>query len=180
MPDKSFNALIEAREHDPFRILGLHQKGGEWRLAVFRPHADAVAVETAAGWQPLARQGDTDVFLWRGATPPPRPWRLRVQEAGGERFCHDPYAFPPRPSEHDLYLFAQGGNYQAYHLLGARPESREGIAGVCFRVWAPNAGRVSVVGDFNRWDGRVHPMCSLGGSGSWELFLPGLPAGSLY
>ncbi len=87
---------------------------------------------------------------------------------------HDPYAFPPQPATDDLYLFNQGSNYQAYRLLGAHPQTRQGISGVRFRVWAPNAERASVVGEFNRWDGRVHQMATLGASGVWELFIPGL------
>ncbi len=180
MPDKTFNALIEGREHDPFRILGVHADGEGWRLTVFRPHASSVAVETGAGWQALSRAGATDVFQLRYATPLPLPYRLKVVEDGAERICHDPYAFPPGDASHDLYLFNQGVNSQAYRLLGAQVQTRGGVAGVCFRVWAPSAERVSVVGDFNRWDGRTHPMCSLGASGVWELFIPDLPAGSLY
>ncbi len=180
MPEKSLQALIEGREHDPFRILGCHHDSHGWRLTVLRPHASAVAVAVGAEWQPLARVGKSDVFRWRGDQPPPAPYRLRITEGGSDRICFDPYAFPPRASEHDLYLFSRGENFQAYRLLGGLPEQRDGIDGVCFRVWAPSAERVSVVGDFNRWDGRAHQMCSLGGSGLWELFLPGLPAGSLY
>ncbi|MBL8489355.1 MAG: 1,4-alpha-glucan branching enzyme, partial [Rhodocyclaceae bacterium] len=92
----------------------------------------------------------------------------------------DPYAFPPEPSEHDLFLFGQGTLFQAQDFLGANSAERRGVAGICFRVWAPNAERVSVVGEFNRWDGRIHPMGSLGGSGIWELFIPELAIGSLY
>jgi 1,4-alpha-glucan branching enzyme len=180
MPDKSLNALIEAREHDPFRVLGPHQDGNGWRLTVFRPRATAVSVELAAGWQALSRLGRSDVFQLRSATALPASYRLRVVEDGTERICHDPYAFPPGDSSHDMYLFSEGANFQSYRLLGAVAETRRDIAGTCFRVWAPNAERVSVVGDFNRWDGRIHPMCSLGASGSWELFIPGLPDGSLY
>jgi 1,4-alpha-glucan branching enzyme len=180
MPDKSLNALIEAREHDPFRILGVHPSGTAWQLTVFRPHASAVAVETAEGWRALDRVAGTDAFRLRCAQPLTMPYRLRIETEGIETICHDPYGFPPGDSGHDTYLFNQGANYQAYRLLGAVPESRQGVSGTCFRVWAPNAERVSLVGDFNRWDGRVHPMCSLGASGLWELFMPGLPAGSLY
>jgi 1,4-alpha-glucan branching enzyme len=93
---------------------------------------------------------------------------------------HDAYCFPVQPSGHDLYLFGEGRNYQAYNTLGAACETRLGVEGVVFRVWAPNAERASVIGDFNRWDGRVHQMSSLGASGVWELFIPGLGAGALY
>ncbi len=180
MPDKTFNALIEAREHDPFRLLGVHRDGEGWRLTVFRPHARSVAVETAAGWQPLSRIGTAGVFQYRSAAPIPFPTRLKAVEEGVEHVFIDPYAFPPGDVSHDAYLFNEGTLTQAYRLLGPVVERRTGIPGVCFRVWAPNAERVSVVGEFNRWDGRVHPMCSLGASGLWELFVPELPAGSLY
>jgi 1,4-alpha-glucan branching enzyme len=180
MPDKTFNALIDGREHDPFRILGVHPDGAGWRLSVFRPHAGAVAVETDAGWQPLSRLERTDVFQLQCSTPLPAPHRLKVVEDGVERVFHDPYAFPPGDAGHDLYLFNQGANTQAYNLLGTQAQTRGAVAGTCFRVWAPNAERVSVVGDFNRWDGRTHPMCSLGAAGVWELFIPDLPPGSLY
>jgi 1,4-alpha-glucan branching enzyme len=180
MPDKSFNALIEGREHDPFRILGVHPDGEGWRLTVFRPHASSVSVELPTGWQPLSRRGHSDVFQYRSATPLPTPWRLRVVDDGIEKICRDPYAFPPGDASRDFYLFNQGTNFQAYRLLGAQPQMRGDVPGICFRVWAPNAERVSVVGDFNRWDGRTHPMCSLGASGAWELFIPDLRDGSLY
>ncbi|WIM04532.1 MAG: 1,4-alpha-glucan branching protein GlgB [Candidatus Nitricoxidivorans perseverans] len=87
---------------------------------------------------------------------------------------------PPALSGDDLYLFGEGTQSQAYRMLGALPETRRGKAGFCFRVWAPNADQAAVVGDFNGWDGRVHPMRCLGDSGVWEVFVPGLPEGSLY
>jgi 1,4-alpha-glucan branching enzyme len=180
MPDEPLRLLIAAREHDPFRVLGLHRRGDGWQLTVFRPHARAVAVDIGGAWMPLARVRSSDIFRWSGGEPPPSPWRLRIEEESGVHEVFDPYAFPPSPSEHDLYLFNAGSNVQAYRLLGATRAVQQGIDGFRFRVWAPNAERVSVVGDFNGWDGRVHPMASLGASGVWELFLPGLAAGSLY
>ncbi|CAB1370731.1 1,4-alpha-glucan branching protein GlgB [Denitratisoma oestradiolicum] len=177
--DKKLTALLEAREHDPFALLGLHPHGRGWRLRVLRPHASHVQMEIDGRLEPMERQGASDLFEWRGDVRPEFYW-LRIGEAGRELRLRDPYAFPPRPSEHDLFLFSEGNNSQAYRLLGAVPETRDGIGGVCFRTWAPNAARVSVVGDFNRWDGRTHPMASLGASGCWELFIPDLPTGSLY
>ena len=93
---------------------------------------------------------------------------------------HDPYAFAPALSGHDLYLFNEGRLRQAWRMLGSHARQRDGIAGVRFAVWAPNAERVSVVGEFNGWDGRVHPMGTHGSSGVWELFIPGLAGGELY
>jgi 1,4-alpha-glucan branching enzyme len=177
MTDTDCTALLEAREHNPFAVLGLHPEGTGWRLRVFRPGVKSLAVMLADGrWAMLERRKGTDLFEWRGATPPPRPWRL---SADGKE-CYDSYAFPPQPPADDLYLFNAGSLRQAWRRLGAVPETREGIGGVCFRVWAPNAERVSVVGAFNAWDGRVHPMATLGASGVWELFVPELQAGALY
>ncbi|MRR52451.1 MAG: hypothetical protein EG825_16355 [Rhodocyclaceae bacterium] len=159
-------SLAEGREHDPFRILGLHRDGANWVLRVFRPHAAAVLLVDGASCEAMTRLVGTDLFEWRGATPPARPWRLRIEEDGIRRELTDPYAFPPKTAELDLHLFAEGTNTQAYRFLGAVPETRDGVSGTVFRVWAPNAGRVSVVGEFNRWDGRCHPMASLGASGA--------------
>ena len=170
-------ALLEAREHDPFSVLGLHAEGAGWRLRVFRPRAKSISVATGSGeWAALIRRSGTDLFEWEGESPPARPWRLMIDGVAQ----YDCYAFPPRPPADDLFLFNAGRLRQAWRTFGANPETRDGVAGVCFRVWAPNAERVSVVGSFNGWDGRVHPMATLGGSGVWELFVPELAAGVLY
>jgi len=177
--------LLAARDHDPFATLGLHNvdnaglhnDGAAWRLRVLRPQAQSVEVRLPDDqWARLARVADTDLFEWHGDSALPRPWRLRVD--GVETY--DAYAFPPQPLDDELYLFNAGSLRQAWRTLGAHLVSRDAVGGVCFRVWAPNAERVSVVGDFNRWDGRVHPMASLGASGVWELFIPDLAAESLY
>ncbi|MBI5899196.1 MAG: 1,4-alpha-glucan branching protein GlgB [Rhodocyclales bacterium] len=177
MKDNSCAALLAAREHDPFAVLGLHAVGAGWRLRVLRPGARTVALAMADGRRAmLERRPGTDVFEWHGATPPPRPWRLEVDG----REVRDAYAFPPQPPAEDLYLFNAGRLRQAWRRLGAVPEIRDGVEGVCFRVWAPNAERVSVVGGFNAWDGRTHQMATLGASGVWELFVPDLGPGALY
>jgi 1,4-alpha-glucan branching enzyme len=178
--DATFERLLAAREYDPFSCLGAHRDRGQWCVRVFRPHADRVALHGAAGLEAMARVDPGGVFEWRGGSEPARPWRLRVEEDGAAFDAFDSYAFPPQASAHDLYLFSEGRNYQAWRLLGAHVERRMDVDGVCFRIWAPNAERVAVVGEFNRWDGRVHQMASLGGSGVWELFIPELPAGTLY
>jgi len=172
--------LAAARSHDPFGYLGARREGGRWTVRVFFPHAQAVALETADGVAPMARIHPDGIYEWRGAPEPRLPYALVVTEDGRTRRVHDPYAFPPQAPAQELYLFNQGSHYQAYRLLGSHREIRHGVAGVRFRVWAPNAERVSVIGDFNRWDGRVHPMASLGPSGVWELFVPELPEGALY
>src|ERR1017187_3449790 len=134
MPDEPLRLLIAAREHDPFRVLGLHRRGDGWQLTVFRPHARAVAVDIGGAWMPLARVRSSDIFRWSGGEPPPNPWRLRIEEESGVHEVFDPYAFPPSPSEHDLYLFNAGSNVQAYRLLGATRAVQQGIDGFRFRV----------------------------------------------
>lgn len=108
-------------------------------------------------------------------------YRLRItQEDGTTTETHDPYAFPLLVTNFELHLFAEGKFYKAYERFGAHIRTVEDVPGVHFVVWAPNATRVSVIGDFNRWDGRCHPMINRGGTGLWELFIPDLPEGSLY
>ncbi len=180
MTDSAIQRFLEARLHDPFSVLGLHPCEGGQLLRVFRPHARKVSLVTAQGEEEMTRVHADGLFEWRGAQAPARPWRLKVQEDGGCFEIIDPYAFSPFLSDQDLYLFNEGRLLKAYMSLGARHTVHEGVQGVCFAVWAPNAERVSVVGDFNRWDGRVHPMRVRGASGVWELFIPGLKPGDLY
>ena len=174
------NALVGARHHDPFGVLGLHRAGRDWLLRVFRPYAAGVSVRTEAGFIPMKRVHAQGVFAWQGAAPPVQPVVLRVSESGREFETYDPYTFLPAIGADDLYLFNEGRLEQAYRVLGSRLEQRDGVSGVRFACWAPNAARVSVVGEFNRWDGRSLPMSAHGLSGVWELFIPGIEAGTLY
>ncbi len=179
-PHGSFEAVLAAREHDPHRILGLHRDGPRWVLRVFRPDATEVGLIRGNETEPFARIDPAGLFEWRSDTEPARPHRLRIAERGSTREIIDPYSFRTDASDEDLHLFAEGRLHQAYRLLGAHAIEREGIAGIRFRVWAPNAERISVVGDFNEWDGRVHPLATLGASGVWELFVPGIVPGTRY
>ncbi|MEM9159948.1 MAG: 1,4-alpha-glucan branching enzyme, partial [Verrucomicrobiota bacterium] len=109
------------------------------------------------------------------------PYRLRVRQKNQERRqFYDPYSFLPSISADDLYLFNEGTERRIYEKLGAHPREMDGVPGVSFAVWAPSAKRVSVVGSFNSWDGRYHPMRSLGSSGVWEIFIPGMALGEMY
>ncbi len=102
-------------------------------------------------------------------------YSLRIEKANGEiQQYHDPYSFLPTVSDYDLYLFNEGNDHRIYEKLGAHIRQVDGVSGVAFAVWAPSAKRVSVVGDFNSWEGLYHPMRLLGSSGVWELFIPGL------
>jgi 1,4-alpha-glucan branching enzyme len=176
-PDHS--RILEARHHDPHVWLGLHAHGDDAVIRVFRPEASAVTLLRDDD-TPVPLHGEAGVWEWHGADPPRHPYRLRITEHGHDFELHDPYAFSPRLSEHDLFLFSQGRLIEAHRTLGAHPHEADGVTGVLFAVWAPNCERASVVGDFNRWDGRVHPMRSRGGSGVWELFIPDLAPGALY
>lgn len=172
--------IIEARHHDPFSVLGKHPADGGVVVRAHIPYAREVTI--AEGDLPMARVLDTDIFEWRGpATAVPDRYRLVWRDVDHHQHVnHDPYAYPPQISEFDRYLFAAGNHRQAYSFMGAHERDVDGVAGVLFCVWAPNAARVSVVGDFNRWDGRHHPMRLHAGSGIWELFIPNLGHGLLY
>ena len=172
-------AILEARHHDPFSTLGLHHDGQEWQLRVFLPHASALELFTTQ-WEPVPKIHEQGLYLWRGPTAPPSPCRIRYTENGRQIETFDVYSFLPLISDHDLYLFQEGRLQQLYRVLGAHPCTHQEVAGIRFAVWAPNAERVSVVGDFNHWDGRQHPMRVRSVSGIWEVFIPGLPLGALY
>ena len=178
-------ALLAARLHDPFAYLGAREEQAGGLVRVFRPHATNVWLKTADGNVPMVQVHPDGVYEWHGLSLPAMPYQLRIEarNASLESFVYesyDAYAFPPQISDHDLYLFNEGRLWQAYRTLGAHIANVDGIEGVRFAVWAPNAERVSVVGNFNHWDGRMHPMAVHHASGVWELFIPDLLPNSLY
>ena len=172
--------LLEARHHDPFTLLGKHRYSSEVLVRAFIPGAAWVRI--AENGASLQRMGNTDLFAWHGpASEVPDRYRLIWRDSdGAEHVAYDPYCFPPQISEFDLHLFGEGKHWHIYRILGAHKHQADDIPGVRFAIWAPSAERVSVVGDFNNWDGRCHPMRALGGSGVWELFIPGLGIGQAY
>ncbi len=179
--DTELLKIIEARHHDPFTVLGKHPAtDGREHIKTYLPYTREVRIlETGAQ---LERIPHSDVFYWEGpAGTTPAHYRLQWIDADGKRHeDYDPYCFAPQLSEFDMHLFGEGRHWHVYRVLGANPHRVGDIQGVLFAVWAPNAARVSVIGDFNRWDGRRHPMRSRGGSGIWEIFIPGLQPGNLY
>jgi 1,4-alpha-glucan branching enzyme len=172
--------LLEARHHDPYTLLGKHTLADKDRVRAFIPGAAWVRI--AENGASLHRIGNTDLFEWHGpAGQVPDRYRLIWRDShGAEHVSYDPYCFPPQLSDYDLHLFAEGKHWHIYRILGAHKELYDGVNGARFAVWAPSAERVSVVGDFNDWDGRCHPMHVHGGSGVWEIFIPGLGIGQTY
>jgi 1,4-alpha-glucan branching enzyme len=173
------HAVIEGRHSDPFRFLGLHLEGDRAVVRVFLPNAVAVTVVDDQGRaSELDRIHDAGLFAGQVADRASR-YRLRVRFKDHVAELEDPYRFPPVLSDFDLYLLGEGTHLQLYDKLGAHSLTLEGVAGIAFAVFAPNAQRVSVVGDFNFWDGRRHAM-RVRGNGFWEIFVPGIGVGERY
>ena len=176
-------ALIRAEHHDPFAVLGPHSDGaGGLYIRAYLPNAlnvQAIAKDSDEVWGDL-QQGETPGFFAGHFGHRSGPYRLKVQWATGEQVTADPYSFGLLLGEMDLYLFAEGNHRDLSSAMGSQCMQVEGVEGVRFAVWAPNARRVSVVGDFNGWDGRRHPMRLRKPSGVWELFVPGIGAGEAY
>ena len=175
----AIDALLQARHGDPFAVLGPHRIDGQRVVRTLQPGAQAVEAIDAQG-HVLAALAPVDDGLFAGVVPGEGGYRLRVHWATAMQELEDPYAFGALLAERDLDLLAQGQHPQVYRQLGAHPQVLDGVPGVRFAVWAPNARRVSVVGDFNQWDGRRHPMRLRLPQGVWELFVPGLQAGARY
>ncbi|WP_341937169.1 1,4-alpha-glucan branching protein GlgB [Marinimicrobium sp. C2-29] len=177
--------LAQARHHDPFEILGRHPVEGDKtqvELRAFLPGAQTASAVGVKSRLTMTRHPDTDLFLWRGkpAELPPHPEIEWQTDDGRTQSALDPYSFAPQVGELDLHLFGEGRHWRIYEVLGAHYKVVDGVAGVLFATWAPAAGRISVVGDFNGWDDRRHAMRVRGSSGVWELFVPGLEPGVLY
>jgi len=185
-------SLLAARNADPFGVLGPHPvnspQGRLWSIRAFQPRAveAEIILQGHPNPIPMRRLRDTGFFeatlpAPSDVAPAPSSYRLRFHNEYGDVWeAHDTYAFPYILTEFDLYLMGEGRHYDTYEKLGAHVKTLEGVTGVHFAVWAPNARRVSVVGDFNGWDGRVNPMRSRGNSGIWELFIPEHDEGVVY
>ncbi len=177
-----FEAIVEGSHADPFSVLGPHRRTEQhWEVCTFQPQASAVRVIDQAGTLLADMQRVHPAGLFRAYLPLPiRPYCLELVEAGGKKVIEDPYRFGSLLGDIDRYLMAEGTHFELHHKLGSHPTTCDGVSGVQFSVWAPNAERVSVVGPFNDWDGRRHPMRLHPAVGVWEMFLPGLSEGELY
>ena len=174
--------LVRGEHPDPHQVLGVHKSDGRVVVRALRPDAVAMRVLLDDGRVvDMRRRHEGGVFEADIPDPSADSYRLEAQYAGGasHRF-DDPYRFWPTVGELDLHLVGEGRHHDLWKLLGAHVRNHQGVDGVSFAVWAPNARSVRVVGDWNLWDGRIHPMRVLGPSGVWELFVPGAEEGARY
>ncbi len=181
MFEDALRQLLALRFASPHTILGAHFANGELFFRVFRPDALKVIVHVSGTALPLRPRDDfPGVFEGRLAAPAPAPYELELHFEGGTSREKDPYAFVPTLGPADLHYVGEGRHRRLWDRLGAHPMVHQGVSGTAFVVWAPNAEGVSLVGDFNYWDARRHQMRSLGASGLWELFIPGVASGQRY
>ncbi len=181
--DPEIEGILTARHGDPFAFLGMHKTGRGVCVRALLPNARRLNVVDTATNRVAAearRVHPEGLFVAEIAGRQPFRYRLRIET--GEAWCEfeDIYRFPPVLGELDLHLLAEGNHWSSYNKLGAHVVVHDGVEGVAFALWAPNATAISVVGDFNDWDGRRMPMRRRGASGFWELFVPGLTPGHLY
>jgi 1,4-alpha-glucan branching enzyme len=172
--------IVWNQHHDPFEVLGPHQieKDGKtaWVVRAYQPTADKVWVicPDQRMEYPMQTVHHPHFFECEIETPELANYQLRIKEGEHERVIYDPYAFrSPYLTDFDIHLFAEGNHHRIYEKLGAHPAEMNGVKGVYFAVWAPNARNVSVIGDFNHWDGRKYQMRKIG-NGIWDLFVPEL------
>jgi 1,4-alpha-glucan branching enzyme len=172
--------ILDAKHHDPFSFLGVHTANGNNLLRVFHPSADQISLKVGESWVQLKQEHRNGIFVLTSKDEIKSPCLLKIKTDHHEFEIFDPYTFNSSITEVELHLFGEGKLKQAYKTLGAQILTQQGVVGVRFAVWAPNAERVSVVGDFNQWDGRIHSMRAHGSSGVWEIFIPHLTTSDIY
>jgi len=185
----NLGSLLGAHHGDPFAVLGMHQAGDNLVVRVFRPDVREVVVEDVHNPQRCfhaARIHDAGFFEAlitdeAGKAVERFEYQLRLTSHEGVSWTdRDPYSYGQLFGEIDLHLFCEGNHWQLYEKMGAHLLTVGGVRGTLFAVWAPNAQRISVVGDWNHWDGRTHPMRKHPSSGVWEIFIPGVKEGAHY
>ena len=184
LPIQDIELICQAQHGDPFAVLGPHPvAAGQISVRCFLPGAQSVSVQGASGrtLRKLAQQHPDGFFEARLRAKIDTAYRLKVVWSDGSiATLDDPYRFPVVLGDMDVWLLGEGTHLRPFDVLGAHPCEMLGVTGTRFAVWAPNATRVSLVGDFNYWDGRRHPMRLRRECGVWELFLPGVGLGSRY
>ncbi len=183
LPPEIAEAMAAGRLDDPFRWRGMHETDQGLRVVAFDPGAWEARVTDAKGRAVATLDRVHEAGIFAGLLPRKRKrfdYRLAFHADGRDWSVHDPYAFGPLLGDLDLHLLAEGRHRELWRRLGAHVVTHEGVEGTAFAVWAPNARRVSVVGGFNFWDGRRHPMRRRHEAGVWEIFLPGVGPGELY
>jgi len=179
MTSADIDAILSGHHGDAFRILGPHRTEGGWEVRAFLPQAMDAWVLAGDSAHPM-RKARAEGFFIANLDHDPGHYRIRLTFwNGAQAEIDDPFRFPPLISDFDLYVHGEGTQYESYGTMGAHLSTYEGVSGVRFAVWAPNAEVMSVVGDFNEWDERRHPM-RLRSGGVWELFVPGAAAGMNY
>jgi 1,4-alpha-glucan branching enzyme len=177
------DAIVRREHRDPHSILGAHPDGDDMVIRAFRPAARAVTAQFDDG-PDVELEEIHPGGVFEGTVPGaelPLPYRLEVDYGEGGSFTiEDPYRFTPTIGDLDLHLIGEGRHEELYEKLGSHVIEHEGVRGTAFAVWAPSARAVSVIGDFNSWDGRLHAMRSMGSGGIWELFMAGVEAGARY
>jgi 1,4-alpha-glucan branching enzyme len=186
--DKRLKELMAGNYADPFSLLGAHPISDDGKEGIivraFLPGAKSVSIEDLDPQNEISARVVDKEGLFEATISGMKtisPYHLKVDfGAGAATRFYDCYSFLPVLSDYDLYLFGQGNHFKIYERLGAHPYRHQGVTGVLFAVWAPSASRISVIGDFNQWDGRRHQMRNRGPSGIWELFIPHLKTEILY
>ncbi len=180
--ESDVRAIVAGRHSDPFRVLGLHEVNGQWVARCFIPHAESVSARTLDNrlLGELVQRHDAGFFEGVVQVGGRQPVRYHARNAGGEWDVLDPYSFGPVLGPMDDYYIGEGSHLRLFDRLGAHAMRFEGVEGTHFAVWAPSAKRVSVVGSFNGWDGRRHPMRVRVNTGIWEVFIPGIGPGEVY
>ena len=172
--------IAHATHHDPACILGRRPGNTNQHILFYSP--DTLELSLGKLKTAIPRIPDSDFFIYRGELESlPEHYLLhRIDQQNDHHEYHDPYSFTAQISDYDLHLFSEGRHFHIYNILGAHKKEIDGISGVHFATWAPSAERVSIIGDFNGWDGRRQPMVSRGDNGVWELFIPGVDNQALY
>ncbi|HBA83851.1 MAG TPA: 1,4-alpha-glucan branching enzyme [Verrucomicrobia bacterium] len=186
LSDEAVLAIVQSTHGAPYAVFGMHEMGSGTPGVVvrtFQPYAERAEIIEKESGQALPMERIHQDGLYELFLPGRGKFAYRLRMTGPDHHqweTEDPYCFPLQISDFDLYLFGEGTHYRTYEKMGAHPMTIDGVSGVHFAVWAPNAIRVSVIGWFNRWDGRHHPMQNRGSSGLWEIFIPSLQPGDLY